>query len=150
MKPLSSAIFLPILIICDFSSDDLQNFISDDDTDEILKIWTDGDCNTDTDDSNEKICVLQEEIRLERLSIFKKKKKNCFPFEITVTLEQIFNLRLNLVFGGHKQDLVCQKIFIQQHLSITYYWTVPLIFDHSYLVGKLTDLKIADTKVPGY
>jgi hypothetical protein len=30
---------------------------------------------------------------------------------------------------------------------ITYYWTVPLILDHSYLVGKLTSLKIADTKV---
>ncbi len=30
---------------------------------------------------------------------------------------------------------------------ITYYWTVPLILDHSYLVGKLTSSKIADTKV---
>jgi hypothetical protein len=30
---------------------------------------------------------------------------------------------------------------------ITYYWTVPLILDHSYLFGKLTSSKIADTKV---
>ncbi len=26
----------------------------------------------------------------------------------------------------------------------------PLIFDHSYLVGKLTSAKIADTKVTGF
>ncbi len=30
---------------------------------------------------------------------------------------------------------------------ITYLWTVPLILDHSYLVGQLTSSKIADTKV---
>jgi hypothetical protein len=29
---------------------------------------------------------------------------------------------------------------------ITYYWTVPLILDHSYLVGNLTNSKIAETK----
>jgi Ca2+/Na+ antiporter len=33
---------------------------------------------------------------------------------------------------------------------ITYYWTVPLILDHSYLGGKLTSSKIADTKVSGF
>jgi hypothetical protein len=33
---------------------------------------------------------------------------------------------------------------------ITYYWTVPLILDHSYLVGKLKSSKIADTKVSGF
>jgi hypothetical protein len=27
------------------------------------------------------------------------------------------------------------------------YWTVPLILDNSYIVGKLTNSKIADTKV---
>ncbi len=37
-----------------------------------------------------------------------------------------------------------------QYSPITYYWTVPLIQDHSYLVGKLTSSKIADTKVSGY
>jgi hypothetical protein len=30
---------------------------------------------------------------------------------------------------------------------ITYYWTVLLILDHSYLVGKLTGSEIADKKV---
>ncbi len=30
---------------------------------------------------------------------------------------------------------------------ITYYWTVPLILDHWYLVGKSTSSKIADAKV---
>jgi hypothetical protein len=34
-----------------------------------------------------------------------------------------------------------------KYSPITYYWTVPLILDHSYLVRKLTSLKIADTKV---
>ncbi len=34
---------------------------------------------------------------------------------------------------------------------ITYYWTVPLILDHSYLVGKLTSSsKIADTKCQNF
>jgi hypothetical protein len=32
---------------------------------------------------------------------------------------------------------------------ITYSWTVSLILDHTYLVGKLTRTKIADTKVSG-
>jgi hypothetical protein len=33
---------------------------------------------------------------------------------------------------------------------ITYYWTVPLILDHSYLFGKSTSLKIGDKKVSGF
>ncbi len=33
---------------------------------------------------------------------------------------------------------------------ITYYWTVPLILDHSYLVRKSTSSKIADKKVSGF
>jgi hypothetical protein len=33
---------------------------------------------------------------------------------------------------------------------IAYYFTVSLILDHSYLVGKLTSSKIADTKVSGF
>jgi hypothetical protein len=36
------------------------------------------------------------------------------------------------------------------HPPITYYWTVPLILDNSYIVGKSTSSKIADTKVPGF
>ncbi len=30
--------------------------------------------------------------------------------------------------------------------SITYYWTVPLILDHSYLVGNLINSETAETK----
>jgi hypothetical protein len=36
-----------------------------------------------------------------------------------------------------------------EYPPVTYYWTVPLILDHSYLVGKLTSSKIPDTKVSG-
>jgi hypothetical protein len=39
---------------------------------------------------------------------------------------------------------------IKKHFKlppITYYWTVPLILDHSYRVGKLTISKIADAIV---
>jgi predicted membrane-bound dolichyl-phosphate-mannose-protein mannosyltransferase len=32
------------------------------------------------------------------------------------------------------------------YLAITYYWTGLLILDHSYLVGNLTNSKIAETK----
>jgi hypothetical protein len=37
-----------------------------------------------------------------------------------------------------------------EYPPITYYWTVPLILDHSYLVGKLTSSQIADTNVSGF
>jgi hypothetical protein len=33
---------------------------------------------------------------------------------------------------------------------ITFYWTVFLILDHSYLVEKLTSSKFADTKLSGF
>ncbi len=36
---------------------------------------------------------------------------------------------------------------VRTYPPITYYWIVPLILDHSYLVGKLTNSRIADTKV---
>ncbi len=36
--------------------------------------------------------------------------------------------------------------FATIYTPITYYWTVPLILDHSYLVGNLTNSKIAETK----
>jgi hypothetical protein len=39
---------------------------------------------------------------------------------------------------------------VQDILPTTYYWTVPLILDHSYSVGKLKSSKIADTKVSGF
>ncbi len=38
----------------------------------------------------------------------------------------------------------CQRV-IERVPPITYHWTVPLILYHSYLVGKLTSLKTADT-----
>jgi hypothetical protein len=34
----------------------------------------------------------------------------------------------------------------QKYHTITYYWTVPLILDYSYLVGNLSNSKIAETK----
>jgi hypothetical protein len=43
------------------------------------------------------------------------------------------------------------SIYIQRvYPPITYYWTVPLILDPSYLVENLTSSKIADTKVSGF
>ncbi len=64
---------------------------------------------------------------------------------------------------GHEEGAkVSQKLASFQSLSdtggkkkfhqppITYYWTVPVILDHSYLVGKLKSSKIADTKVSGF
>ncbi len=52
----------------------------------------------------------------------------------------------------HRVQMCC-KIGREQgktaHISyppITYYWTVPLILDHSYLVGNLTNSIIAETK----
>jgi hypothetical protein len=39
---------------------------------------------------------------------------------------------------------------IFDYSRITYYWTVPLILDHPYFVGKLKSSKIADAKVSGF
>ncbi len=38
----------------------------------------------------------------------------------------------------------------EKYHPIAYYWTVLLILDHSYLVGKLTSSKSVDTKVSGF
>jgi hypothetical protein len=47
-----------------------------------------------------------------------------------------------------------QKIIVMgtpnEYPPITYYWTVPRILDHSYLVKKLTSSKTADTKVSDF
>ncbi len=40
----------------------------------------------------------------------------------------------------------CQVIAEKLYPSTTYYWTSLLILDHSYLVGNLTNSKIAETK----
>ncbi len=42
------------------------------------------------------------------------------------------------------------KEFMVKYPPITYYWTVPLILYHSYLVERLTSSKIAHTKVSGF
>jgi hypothetical protein len=47
--------------------------------------------------------------------------------------------------------LRCHICHTNKYLPLTYNWTVPLILmDHSYLIGKLTSSKIADTKVSGF
>jgi hypothetical protein len=70
----------------------------------------------------------------------------CLPV-IPVLLYCMQNLR------EHQLSLVCLVVSFwlagKDHL-ITYHWTVPLILVHSYLVGKLTSSKIADTKVSGF
>jgi hypothetical protein len=60
------------------------------------------------------------------------------------------NLRTWLIY------IACQfcdnflAYYFDQYSPIIYYWTVPLILDHSYIVEKLTSSKIADTKVSGF
>jgi hypothetical protein len=42
-----------------------------------------------------------------------------------------------------------EQVMVQNqayYLTITYYWTVPLIMDHSNLVESLKNSKIAETK----
>jgi hypothetical protein len=43
-------------------------------------------------------------------------------------------------------DSAPRSPIIKQCPTISYYWTVPLMLDHSYLVGNLTNSKIAETK----
>ncbi len=64
-------------IICDFSCNDLWNFISDDDTDEFLKIWTDDVCSTNTDVSTS-----------ERAESFRKKTHS----KIQLSLDSAFKI----------------------------------------------------------
>jgi hypothetical protein len=40
-------------------------------------------------------------------------------------------------------EALSAMIWFIKYLSITYYWTVPLILDHSYLVGNFTNSIIA-------
>jgi hypothetical protein len=44
------------------------------------------------------------------------------------------------------QLLVTGKNINKEEMENTHYWTVPLILDLSYLVGNLTNSKIAETK----
>jgi hypothetical protein len=43
-------------------------------------------------------------------------------------------------------DPCCLLYALPKYPKITYYWTVPLILDHSYLVGNLKNSKIDETK----
>ncbi len=53
----------------------------------------------------------------------------------------IFTYRLDKQNGSKSKNI---------YPPIIYYWTVPLILDHSYLVGKSTSSKIVDTNVSGF
>jgi hypothetical protein len=53
-----------------------------------------------------------------------------------------FNDQL-LKISSHKSKVGARKA---RYPPITYYWTVPLILDHSYLVGNLTNAKFGETK----
>jgi hypothetical protein len=80
--------------------------------------------------------------------------RNCFQFERRVAKrhnEQGENVPLPAIFinSPHNSVKDCMKL-TGLYPPITYYWTVPLILDHTYLVGKLTSSKIADTKVSGF
>jgi hypothetical protein len=48
-------------------------------------------------------------------------------------------------FEKWKEKEKNRKKTVKTMSPITYYWTVPLILDHSYLVEKSTSSKIADT-----
>jgi hypothetical protein len=64
-------------------------------------------------------------------------------------------LLIERIFNEHSIPCLFSTFFgfyestLPQYPTITYYWTVPLILDHSYLVGKLRSSKIAGTKVSG-
>jgi sialidase-1 len=68
------------------------------------------------------------------------------------TVVQLTNgsLYLNSRNCAHKK--VCRNLCVSfsNYPPIIYYWTVPLILDHSYLVEKSTGSKIADIKVSGF
>jgi hypothetical protein len=61
-------------------------------------------------------------------------------------------LSICLIFSKRRNAytiIYFRKLCLLDVPPITYHWTVPLILDHSYLVGKFTTSKIADTKVSG-
>jgi hypothetical protein len=68
------------------------------------------------------------------------------PICITFTTTEVPKIRFDLCVIVSSPQSIGALI----HPPITYYWTVPLILDHSYLVGKSTSSKIADTKVSGF
>ncbi len=74
--------------------------------------------------------------------IDKRDPRGSHSFQTPKVFKQ-FSVFKRLYFSG-------DRISIGMYPLITYYWPVPLILDHSYLVGKLTSSKIADTKVAGF
>jgi hypothetical protein len=67
----------------------------------------------------------------------------CFELVALCTVNYPKHLKLDI-----KPHL--RKEIFNRYPPIAYYWTVPLILDHSYLFGKLRNLKLADTKVSGF
>ncbi len=70
------------------------------------------------------------------------------PFARTLPLALLVldrHLILNHLVVHYRNFLI-----FKYYLPITYYWTVLLILDHSYLVGRLRSSKITDTKVSGF
>jgi hypothetical protein len=63
------------------------------------------------------------------------------PFWLWCLLDQCYRQlkwRFEFVTGTHAVT--------SKYPPVTYFWTVPLILDHSYFVGNLTNSKIAETK----
>jgi hypothetical protein len=89
---------------------------------EYLEIWTDDDCDTNINGSTSKNAMYPSGAK---------------PFTENTSF---FRFSLSFVMFCHIYNIP----------PITYYWTVQIILDHSYLVGKLTSSKIAETKVSGF
>ncbi len=71
-----------------------------------------------------------------------KNLRNRFP---PWTVSERFNYNIEFFI-----IIFLASIRLRIYPPITYSWTVPLILDHSYLFGRLTSSKIADTKVSGF
>ncbi len=81
-------------IICDFSSNDLWNFLFDNNTDESLDIWTNGDCDTNTYDciNIQARCNLQEETPIEDFIFF---YISCFSLDVFANIDTEFQSLVN-------------------------------------------------------
>jgi hypothetical protein len=68
------------------------------------------------------------------------------PTLLTTLLSFSFHSDFMYPLGAEAQIFSSTWIVPRDYPTITYYWTAPLILDHSYLVGNLTNSKIAETK----
>jgi hypothetical protein len=82
-------------------------------------------------------------VHLQHVQGCKKNGPTTSTYSISIIFYRLQFLYSNVAFGRIVQRHECSN----GNPPITYYWTVPLILDHSYLVGKLTGSKIADRKV---